>query len=68
MLLSVKIFCCSLIGNRYFSEFIDESNTIWGSQVACDYLTFIPLIAAIVATVWLVMFLMCGNGGQSKHS
>lgn len=42
---------------------IDESNSIWGTQTSCDYITFIPLVQAMCATIWVALFMMCGHGG-----
>lgn len=34
----------------------------------CEYISFVPLIEAIVAIVWVTMFMMCGNGGRSNET
>lgn len=43
---------------------IDESNTVWGTALSCDYAIFQPLLEMIFATIWLIIFAVCGHGGQ----
>lgn len=50
------------------TKFIDESDSNWGSMTTCDYLSYVPLTEAIIATIWITLFLMCGNGGRSNHA
>lgn len=47
---------------------IDQANSIWGQQSRCDFMIFVPLFEAIIATIWLVMFLMCGHGGHGMNT
>lgn len=47
---------------------IDQANSIWGRQSRCDLMIFVPLFEAIIATIWLVMFLMCGHGGHGMDT
>lgn len=47
---------------------IDQAHSIWGLQSSCDFMIFVPLFEAIIATIWLVMFLMCGHGGNGMHT
>lgn len=47
---------------------IDEKKSLWGTFLGCEYAIFIPLIMSIFATIWFVIFAMCGHGGRGTEA
>lgn len=47
---------------------INVGHSSWGEATACNYMTFVPIMQAIFACIWFVLFAMCGHGGRGMDS
>lgn len=47
---------------------IVESQSQWGEAADCDHIRFVPVLMATCASVWFVVFSMCGHGGRGKDA
>lgn len=47
---------------------IDGKKTTWGTFLGCEYAMFLPVMMAIFATIWFVIFAMCGHGGRGTEA
>lgn len=41
---------------------------MWGVHKDCDFAVYVPLFQGITATIWITLFLVCGNGGVNKKA
>lgn len=56
------------MSNIFFIDKIDLQETIWGSQVSCDYAIYIPLFQCMFSILMVVMFAICGRGGKAEQN
>lgn len=48
--------------------YINAEESEWGDREDCEHLIYMPLVGAISAAMWFVMFVMCGHGGKGQES
>lgn len=45
---------------------IDEFHSNWNHMLECDFLKTMPMVVVFSSTVWIILFIVCGNGGHKS--